>query len=549
MDSQVAAGGSLARPRLMMGLFSLTVFFNAALLFSVEPMFAKIVLPYLGGTPSVWNTCLVFFQFALLVGYLYAHFSTQILSLRNHVIAHGCLLVTSCALLPLQLRIQADPPDGSSGILWLLALLATSLGIPFVMLGSGALIVQRWFSQSSHARAANPYFLYGASNLGSLIALMGYPFVIEPLLSLRDQRILWSWGYVLLVGLVILCARLAITNAHRRDIASPVPVETVPQLTWRERGRLVLFSAVPASLLLSVTTYLSTDVAAAPLLWILPLAVYLLTFVLVFDVRDRLPHSWMMVVQGYLLVLICIPIFLNTRIPGLSGIVLHLLILFVIAMVCHGDLARWKPPAARLTEFFVWISVGGLVGGIFGALIAPVAFDSIAEYPLLLALAAMLRPTDPAKRWATTMDLLLVSLLFLGLLILRPQLVSSDLRIVIPISILLGGVLFSFRHRPARFGLAIGAVFLAANAAAISDGATSILSERSYFGVYRVEEQGGGRLRILQHGTTLHGAQSLVRGQELEPRTYYHRLGPAGEIFSRTPAALKATRNIAVVGL
>src|SRR5687767_533713 len=172
MDSQVAAGGSLARPRLMMGLFSIAVFLNAALLFSVEPMFAKIVLPYLGGTPSVWNTCLVFFQFTLLLGYLYAHFSTRFLSLGWHAIAHCLLLLLSCVLLPLQLRMQANPPAGASGILWLLGLLATSLGIPFLMLSSGALVAQRWFFQSSHPLASNPYFLYAASNLGSLIALL-----------------------------------------------------------------------------------------------------------------------------------------------------------------------------------------------------------------------------------------------------------------------------------------------------------------------------------------------------------------------------------------
>lgn len=550
VDSATTSGNQARVPRGLVAIFAVTVFFNAGLLFSVEPMFAKAVLPYLGGTPSVWNTCLVFFQFALLVGYLYAHFSTRLLFLRRHAAAHAMLLVLSCAVLPLQLRMQGDPPAGAGGILWLIALLAASLGIPFMMLGSGALVAQRWFSQSDHPRAGNPYFLYAASNLGSLVALVSYPLLIEPLLTLGQQRMAWSIGYVILVALVGVCAWVVTRSTPALPRIKLIESTPAPAIGWMDRARWVIYSAVPSSLLLSVTTYLSTDVAAAPMLWILPLALYLLTFVLVFDTGSRIPHSLMLGLQSQLLILVCVPIMWRFRVPGLAGIVLHVLVLFVVAMVCHGELARRRPAPAHLTEFFVWISVGGLLGGIFSALVAPIAFNSVVEYPLLLVAAAMLRPgIRKGDVGARALDVLLPAALFGAHFLGRSVLGSPGLAVVVPVTAIAAGLILSSNHRPFRFALMLGAVFLAGSTAAAPDGTSTLFGARSYFGVYRVEDDRTAQTRTFQHGTTIHGIQSTARGRELEPMTYYHRAGPAGDIFSRSAAATQGTRTVGVVGL
>lgn len=333
-------------------MLTLSVFVNAALMFSVEPMFSKLVLPFLGGTPSVWNTCLMFFQAALLVGYGYAHLSTRLLGPRRQAVVHMILLALSCVVLPLQVRAQGAPPAGGQGILWLLIVLTTSLGIPFVMLASGALVAQRWFADSGHPNSANPYFLYAASNLGSLIALLSYPLLIEPRLTLSAQRTAWSAAYV---GLVVIVAASAWMVAQRGPaagrFAEPSATPRV-RITLLERAKWVTYAAVPSSLLMGVTTFMSTDVAAVPLLWVLPLSLYLLTFVIVFATRTRVSHKWMVSLEPLVLLLAAFLVFWNTRFPAHWGVPLHLAVLFVVAMVCHGELARRRPPAAELTGFF-----------------------------------------------------------------------------------------------------------------------------------------------------------------------------------------------------
>jgi SAM-dependent methyltransferase len=526
---------------------------NAALLFSVEPMFTKLVLPFLGGTPSVWNTCLVFFQAALLVGYGYAHISTTMLESRRQTVLHLVLLVLSCLVLPLQLRLHGNPPPGAAGILWLLGVLAVSLGVPFVMLASGALIAQRWFAESGHPGADHPYFLFAASNFGCLIALLSYPFLIEPRLTLSEQRAAWSAGYVVLVLFVAASSWvLARTRLANVDIAAsiPRPVIIPPAITGRNRVMWVLYSAVPSSLLLGVTSYISTDIAAVPLLWVVPLALYLLTFVLVFATRSTIPHQWMVRLEPSVLIAAAITIFWDAILPLSTGILLHLLVLFVVAMVCHGELARRRPPAAQLTEFFVWISVGGLIGGVFTALIAPVVFNAIYEYPMMLALAGMLRPLNDAAKLEPA-DLLLPFGLGAGLVVITSNMSGARSPFSIAITLVFAAILFAFRDRPLRFGLALAAVFAAGVArASLAPGRPTVLdAERSFFGVYQVTREPGTNEVTLYHGTTLHGAQALVPERRLIPTTYYHRNGPIGDIFAKTPAGMTDGRRVAIVGL
>lgn len=541
-----------ARSRSIVAILTLTVFMNSALMFSVEPMFSKLVLPFLGGTPSVWNTCLVFFQATLLAGYGYAHLTTRLFNPRKQALLHVGILIVSCLVLPLQVRASGSPPVGGQGILWLLGLLVMSLGLPFVMLASGALLAQRWFATSGHPRAANPYFLYSASNFGSLIALLSYPFLIEPWLALSQQRAAWSAGYVVLVLLVAACALLVVMRADTPgNTGRARTVADVPPIANLERAKWVLYSAVPSSLLVGVTTYVSTDVAAVPLLWVIPLSLYLLTFVIVFAARPRLPHSWMLRIEPYLLIGVTIPVFWNLRLPGLIGIGVHLTVLFVVAMVCHGELARRKPPAAKLTEFFVWLAVGGLAGGVFNALIAPLIFDGIREYPIALVLAAMLRPAGEPDRRLRIADFLLPVVVGAGLVLVTADIEAPPALFPTMVTICFGLAAFSATGRSLRFGLVLAAVFVAGQVrAAVAVGRTRVLhAERSYFGVSRVVRPAGSRVTTLQHGTTVHGAQSLIAGRELEPITYYHRAGPVGDLFSLTAAGAAKVRKIAVVGL
>ncbi|HVF39251.1 MAG TPA: fused MFS/spermidine synthase [Gemmatimonadaceae bacterium] len=540
---------SAGKRQLIVAVLTLTVFMNSALLFSVEPMFSKLALPLLGGTPAVWNTCLVFFQCALLVGYAYAHFSIRLLGPHRQSILHIGLLAISLIVLPLQLRSPSPPPAGSSGVIWLLQVLTLSLGIPFVLLASGAPLVQRWLAASGTSRSDNPYFLYAASNLGSLLALLSYPLLIEPLLPLSEQRAIWSVGYVgagLLVAFTIWVLRLR----HPAEPATVV-IEGATRVTTRDRLAWIAYSAVPSSLLMGATSHISTDVAAITLLWVVPLALYLLTFVFVFAAKPLLRHSWMVLAEPQFLVVLSMMLFWGVRPRGFWSIPLHLLTLFVIAMVCHGELARRRPAPERLTEFFLWLAVGGLIGGIFNALVAPLIFNEIREYPLALIFAAFLRPGERGgNRINRALDFVLPAVL--GVLLVFFAKGGSSPPAIFPTAVMfvMALVLFSFRNRSVRFGLGLVAIFIVAHFRdhSLSAGTRRIWTDRSFFGVLRVSDGVDKTVRTFRHGTTLHGAQRLT-GNTLEPLTYYHRAGPVGEIFALTPISTLPNRRVGIVGL
>ncbi len=543
-------------PTLVVAVLTLAVFLNAALLFSVEPMFSKLALPLLGGTPAVWNTCLVFFQAALLAGYAYAHFSVRLLGPRRQAMLHVALLALSLAALPLQLRTAAPPPAGSSSVVWLLILLTRSLGVPFVLLASGAPLAQRWFAASGHVRSSDPYFLYAASNLGSMLALLAYPFLIEPQLPLVAQRMTWSLGYAFAAALVAFSAWLTtrgVSNDSAVSVHPGIPrASSSPTVTTRDRMTWIAYSAVPSSLLMGVTSYISTDVGAITLLWVIPLALYLLTFVLVFAARAPLQHRWMVLAQSQFLVVLPLALFWGVRLPGLTSIALHVGALFIIAMVCHGELARKRPGAEHLTEFFLWIAVGGLAGGVFNALAAPLLFNEIREYPIALIAAAFLRPGPRGgSRLNRTADLLLPAILGITLAIAVSQ-GGMPLQLGLTLMMLAAGVsLFSFRNRPVRLGLGLAALFAVGHLRATSTvgGTRPVATERSFFGVLRVADGTDGTVRTMRHGTTLHGAQRLAPSKALEPLTYYHRDGPAGDVFSLSAVAALARRRVGIVGL
>lgn len=384
-------------------IFAATIFTSATILFLVQPMVGKILLPYLGGTPAVWNTCMLFFQALLLAGYAYSHLSTSRLAPATQVKVHLCVLALALVVL-VALRFDIEPlaknflppPTETNPIPWLLTVLLLAAGLPFFAVSTSAPLIQRWFSKTPHPQAKDPYFLYAASNLGSMIALVGYPFVVEPNLPLDYQRWVWLAGFVLLSGLTALCGFTMLKFCHQdatsglkaKEIA---PEEKVEPLGWGQRLRWVMLAAVPSSLMLGATTYMTTDIAAIPLLWIPPLALYLLSFILVFS---RMPTSIVSFFNLLLPLTAMLLIFmLVTGIRPHSilwSISIHLTVLFVAAMACHGLLARERPAPAHLTEFYLWMSAGGVLGGIFNGLIAPSAFYGLAEYPIALLAACAL---------------------------------------------------------------------------------------------------------------------------------------------------------------
>ena len=394
----------------MLILFSLTMFLGATLLFVVEPMFGKMALPLLGGSPAVWNTCMVFYQGALLAGYLYAHLAPKWLGVRRQAAFHLGLLLVILFTLPIGIFHGWTPPPTANPVAWLLLLLLLSVGLPFFVVSTTAPLLQKWFAQTSHAFAHDPYFLYGASNLGSLLALVAYPTIIEPYLRLHHQSWAWAGGYVLLLALLSLCG-VMLWRATAPAGAAPAPDAACGNREWRRQSRRQslrpsvgalggsCWPFAPSSLLLGVTTYLSTDIAAVPLLWIIPLIIYLLTFVLVFARKPLIPHRIMVFLEPFVIIPLAVFFFVQIKGALWQTFPVHLLAFFCIAMVCHGELMHSRPPADHLTEFYLWISVGGVLGGIFNALLAPILFNSVIEYPLIIVVACLARPSlSPADQ-------------------------------------------------------------------------------------------------------------------------------------------------------
>jgi hypothetical protein len=534
-------------------VFTVSMFVSAALLFLVEPMMAKMALPLLGGTPAVWNTCLVFFQAMLLAGYLYAYAATKWLSRRTRILLHLALAFTPLAVLPLHIPIGWEPPAQSNPALWILAMLSVAVGLPFFLLSSSTPMLQQWFSQSGHKSAKDPYFLYAASNAGSLAGLLGYPLLLEPNLRLSAQSHLWSYGYLIFLSLTIACGALAWRSQPGAAVVFAAECEEASEAgkntAWRQRWRWIALAFAPSSLMMGVTTALTTDVPAIPLFWVLPLSLYLLSFVLVFAKRPPIPHAWTVRRLPLLMLLSLLAYFSQISLPLLIIFSLYLLTLFAVAMVCHGELARSRPNVSRLTEFYLWNSVGGVLGGIFNSLIAPLVFSTVLEFPLILVFAAALRPPidqqpeTPAEAAKSKRNDLVLPLI-LGLCsvalirgVSQQGFESSGITKRL-IFLFIGGLVLwcmSFGKRPLRFAGGVVAILVAGLFYAGGFG-SSIHTERNFFGALRVSTSPNGKLRYLIHSGTIHGAQSLEAARSREPLTYYTSSGPAGSILRAVQA-------------
>jgi hypothetical protein len=542
-----------ARFRLAPAMFAVTLFASALLLFAVQPMFTKMVLPMLGGAPAVWSVAMVFFQGALLIGYAYAHLLARTLGVGQAALVHLGVLAAAALTLPIGIAHGFDAPPSTGVGLWLVALFAVSIGLPFVALSASAPLLQSWFAASGHAQARNPYVLYAASNLGSFAALLAYPLALESLLAVRVQAWVWSVGFA---GLAIMVALAAMIAARGSRVM--VRAATAQRPSWRDRAVWAALAAIPAGLVIAVTAYISTDIAAAPLLWVLPLALYLLTFVAVFREKPWFSPDLVIKIVPFLVAPLAITLLGGDREYWLASMALNLLALFVLALACHGEVYARRPAPALLTEFYLWTSLGGVIGGVFAGLLAPHLFNTTYEYPILVTAAVLALPGalhGPLREflWRISPAIavaLLASFLYFGIGLRIPAGLGVGLQVAL---VVLVALMLLQRHDVARFAALAVCAFIITGL--WQPGLRLIEETRSFFGVHRVVETITGTHRLLVHGNTIHGAERMreadgtPRTGRPEPLTYYYFGGPISEVTAAARAAAGKLGNVAVVGL
>jgi spermidine synthase len=564
----------------MTSIYTLTIFTSAFLLFLIQPMISKLLLPYLGGSPAVWNTSMMFFQTLLLLGYAYAHLSAKLLGARKQFWLHLAMIGASLAWLPVSAVTDLGFLSVENPVKWVLVSLFLSVGFPFLVLAANAPLLQFWLSRTNHKDAANPYFLYSASNVGSLLALLGYPFVIEPLLELQQQTMVWSGIFALFVLFLLLCGRSMMKNLTPAPATPDISARSSPAPTWRIRFYWIALAFCPSSLLLGVTTYITTDIASAPLFWIIPLSLYLLTFIMAFARKPMLVDSAIMA-QAVLVPFVIMALAFEVNFIS-QMLILHLFAFFYIALGCHGLLARNKPDVNHLTEFFLLVSVGGMLGGVFNSLVAPLIFTTPIEYPLVLILSLLLRPPEglfsKAKRERFLDYMIPVDFaIFLWVMFYAYKTLASDhpeildainnwmtislsggdasigfsllsiLAVLLFIIFFIMAVMTS--KRPVRFALTMAAMLVVVPLTGSSPNSrlmhNVIYAERNFFGVNRVLYSNELKAMMIMHGTTLHGIQSVEAAHRLEPVSYY---GVLREPFEHLDPRIKDS-PFAVLGL
>ncbi|MHC2468787.1 spermidine synthase [Bradyrhizobium embrapense] len=554
---------SASRNRLVLVVYTAAIFVSALLLFSVQPLFTKMVLPRLGGSPAVWSVAMVFFQSLLLAGYAYAHLLMKLNGRVVPVVVHLVLLVVALLTLPLSIKSGWGEPPTSGYAVWLLGLFAVSIGLPFFALAANNPLLQAWFVRTGHPNGPDPYFLYASSNIGSFLALLSYPVLLEPMFTLRTQNLIWTGGYGLLIVLIAGCGVLLLRSpAYAAALNMQVDDVDAPATSWPRRARWIFLAAVPSGLLIAVTAHISTDVAAAPLLWVLPLSLYLLTWVLVFQSRPLLPHKWMLLAQPLAIAGVVILLAVGGEQNLLLTLGGHQLCFFIIAMACHGELARTRPAAKYLTGFYVALSFGGMVGGLFAGLIAPFTFSWIAEYPILLALAALCRPPGGAERLPRWSAWYWPFLAVLAVALIAPSYSAGDIFnwlddhrvwVIGAVGVLSALLALALNANRWKIFATVVVALVVLRAYPSDDGRVETV--RSFFGVHKIVVTPNGQYHVLMHGTTIHGAEKFknddgtpVSGRP-EPISYYHKDGGIGRAISAIRERKGAPLKVAVIGL
>ncbi|MHB9879602.1 spermidine synthase [Pacificimonas sp. ICDLI1SI03] len=527
----------------MRSLFVLTVFTGSFLLFLVQPMFARLALPHLGGAPAVWTVAMLFYQAALLAGYIYADILVRLRPKRQYLF-HIAAFLVAAATLPVSLR-EIGGWQETGAMLWLIAALAISIGPVFFVISAQAPLMQSWFAAAPETAGRDPYFLYAASNAGSLLALLIYPVFIEPSLTLTDQRLLWSAGFVLLLAMVVIVgldfqrAERPVAPAERQ----PIPARTA--LSW------IALAAVPSGLMLSTTTHLTTDIVAVPLLWVLPLGLYLLSFIVAFSEGGQIFVRNARFIAPPLLLALGSYTFMAEGLFAFLLAMMGLVLLFYVALALHGQLAAARPPAGQLTGYYLYMSVGGMLGGLFAAVVAPLAFDWTYEHPILLVAAAALLPATPLTGWFGRLwegrAALSVAVPVLALLLSAAawQLDSETVTLVLRILFVVIALL-AIGQRLVFAGIFAALMLSMGGWSTLADSFGEAYRVRSFFGIYTIREENEENVRQLQHGTTLHGAQSRNPALATRPLGYYGPTSGAGRIFASldVPQA-----SVGVVGL
>ena len=545
-----------ARPPVARALFVATILVGSFLLFLVQPMVARMALPQLGGAPNVWNSAMIVYQVLLLGGYAYAHRLSQA-PIRKQFKFHLALLAFFAVTLPVTLY-RLPPALPGWEVLWVPLLLLLTVGPVFFIVSAQAPLMQRWFT--AHPDAGEPWALYAASNLGSLAGLLAYPLVAEPMLSIERQSVAWALGYGILFVLVATCAWFRWSGAPAQ-VPSPVPLEN------EERERIaparilhwLTLSAIPSGLMLSTTTHLTTDIFAMPLLWVIPLGLYLLSFVVAF--ADKRSLAWAFTIFAPATMLFAGGLAMVSQHSGTMTLALSsVLLLFVVSVALHARLYELRPHWSRLTLFYFVMSAGGALGGAFTAIAAPVLFDWVWEHPILVFGAAMLMPLPREMDWTRLPGL-------------ESGMKRLALAVVLFVTVLVAWRLYdvakSAEPGMERIYLTAGAVALGlvltpwrwlfmaflALLMLVQGGYSTIEAQldntrtRSYFGVYTVRDNQVTQQRLLVHGTTLHGQQSLDPAHERDVMTYY---GPGSGVaiaLAAIPEIYGASARVGVVGL
>jgi SAM-dependent methyltransferase len=543
MDVQTHGSASWLHERYARPLFLVTIITGSFLLFLTQPMIARMALPRVGGSPSIWNSAMLVYQFLLLAGYAYAHGLSH-LKPRWQVGIHLALFGIAALWLPIGLSDFAPSPD-SEPAFWVPWLLISSIGLLFFIVSAQAPLMQRWYALETSR--GDPYPLYAASNLGSFAGLLSYPLIVEPTMSLAQQSLLWTALYAFLVLLVAACALTVPAGA-----IEAAPEETSPAPTTRQMLHWVALAAVPSGLMLSTTTHLTTDIVAIPLLWVVPLGLYLLSFVIAFAANRRAADIVTLLAPIVILVAGGLAFSSGGRSPFFSA-TLGLLLLLVIAVALHSEMFRLRPAVGHLTRFYLAMSFGGMLGGLFCAIVAPLLFDWAYEHPLLILAAALLVPQIPLVPWPRSAAGILVfavpalafAISFLG----SVGMFGHSEKVAMGISIVVSLLALACLGRRWAFALSLAALMLSyegwGTLARSADGDRT----RSYFGIYEVSERSDGTARVLTHGTTLHGIQNLVPGLETVPTSYYARRSGVGLALTNADALFGARPRVGVVGL
>ena len=550
-----AAVTPVPEARALTVLFGVTAFLGAALLFLVEPLVAKLLLPAYGGSATVWSTSSLFFQVLLLAAYGYCHLATTRLSRRRQPKAHLLLLLLPLVVLPLAVPADAAPGPTGSPALWLLRTLAVLVGLPFVVVATTGPLLQRWYSWSGSRRADDPYFLFAASNLGSAVGLLAYPFVVESRLTLAEQRGWWSAAYVAFLLLTAGCGLAVLRRGDHTAVSETpaAPVERVVRPPSRQIAVWAALAFLPSTLMLGVTAHLSTDVAAIPLLWVVPLAIYLGSFVLAFA-RSSRAHPARAVRLAVALGAVELLVTLS-GVGGhiLVGITTSLLTLAAVAYAAHARLATLRPRTEHLTAFYLVVAAGGALGGLLNGLVAPMVLDSVLEYPLALAAVPLLLvglgPFGGRLAAAVRLNPVRAACLVVATAVvataLRPTVVSmeSSWLVVVPLVVVLGFGWLLTQHPV----LAVAGV-VALCAPNVWMGQTGTIEQsRTFYGTYRVLDTNGKH--TLMHGTTVHGTEFMDPARRLVPTAYYAPSGPLGDLFDIENTAPRRLDQVGVVGL